>query len=313
MVCALAAQAPAQGEELYARIEAASSREELQAALDSAPLEIRSDPYLRKYFEMPVQEQIESIRYYEGEHRYSWRDLKREISYTLAGKIANDRPVAEGKVSDAKKEAEKILENPIYVDRGDAKDRNWLGNVADRIGAKILKWLESLMPKWQDRDLNLPNLNLPVLRFLVWAVVGVVIAALLFFVLRAVRIGKRSRRVGGILDEDEPERTADEWLVMADGLAAEGKFRESVRCLYLACLVKYDDANVASFRRHETNWEHLYRIEASLRNPGLDFRSLTQAFDKVWYGGKVRGEEDFVEFRSYYESLVVAFKVKVPA
>jgi hypothetical protein len=119
--------------------------------------------------------------------------------------------------------------------------------------------------------------------------------------------------VGGILEDDEPERTADQWLLQAEKLEAEGKYREAVRCLYLACLVRYDDGRVARFRRHETNWEHLYRIEGSSLNPGLDFRTPTQRFDKVWYGYQVNGPSDVQEFREVYQRLCDQLQLKTAA
>jgi hypothetical protein len=82
-----------------------------------------------------------------------------------------------------------------------------------------------------------------------------------------------------------------------------------VRCLYLACLLRLDDAGVARFDRSETNWEHLYRIERSPSKPtGLGFRAPTIAFDRVWYGHNVRGLSDVHEFRMWYVGVQEALK-----
>jgi hypothetical protein len=119
------------------------------------------------------------------------------------------------------------------------------------------------------------------------------------------------RRAKALLDEDEPERSLDEWLEMADKLEREGKYREAVRSLYLACLLKIDEARIARFERSQTNWEHLARIEASPRRPAeLEFREATMAFDHIWYGMRVDGSTDVMRFRNWYRQVTEAVKPK---
>ncbi len=110
-----------------------------------------------------------------------------------------------------------------------------------------------------------------------------------------------------MLDEDEPERTLDEYLELADKLVSEQRFREAVRCLYLACLLRLDEERVIRFHRGQTNWEHLARFESSpKRPPGLDLRSPTQAFDLIWYGMRPTGLEDVEKFRQWYQQVVTS-------
>jgi len=110
-----------------------------------------------------------------------------------------------------------------------------------------------------------------------------------------------------MLEQDEPERTLDEWLDMANKLTADGKYREAVRCLYLACLLRFDEHLVARFDRGQTNWEHLARIRASSRMPiGLDFESPTKRFDTIWYGHRTRGLSDVDQFKDWYGRITEA-------
>ena len=107
-----------------------------------------------------------------------------------------------------------------------------------------------------------------------------------------------------MLEDDEPERSLDEWLAEADTLQAQGRYREAVRALYLASLLRFDEARVARFQRGQTNWEHLTRIEASPTMPkDLDFRATTRLFDRIWYGRIVRGKEDVDQFRAWYLNI----------
>jgi hypothetical protein len=65
--------------------------------------------------------------------------------------------------------------------------------------------------------------------------------------------------------------------------------------------LRFDEALVARFDRGQTNWEHLYRIEQSARKPeGLDFRTPTNLFDRVWYGYQGKGAEEVSLFRQWY-------------
>ena len=104
-----------------------------------------------------------------------------------------------------------------------------------------------------------------------------------------------------MLSEEEPELSRDEYLEEADRLNSEGRHREAVRYLYLACLLLFDESGVARFVRGETNWEHLRRIEASEKRPGdLDFQPATRKFDVVWYGMRVEGPSDVQAMRDWY-------------
>ncbi|MES1228088.1 MAG: DUF4129 domain-containing protein, partial [Armatimonadota bacterium] len=145
-----------------------------------------------------------------------------------------------------------------------------------------------------------------------WGVIVVAILALLAFAIWQFSLAKTGRKVktaGGVLEDDEPDRTADEWLQKAAELEAQGEYRLAVRCLYVASLIRLDEANVARFRRGETNWEHLRRIEASPRKPtAFDFRSPTQKFDQVWYGYKIEGPADVQLFRDWYREALATVR-----
>jgi hypothetical protein len=176
---------------------------------------------------------------------------------------------------------------------------NWLARALERL--KNLKW---------DRETKAPNLGFlagigPLLYYGAWTLISCALLALIYFAVKHFRWRRRlERRAAMLMEDSEPERSLDEWLTLADQLEAEGRYREAVRALYLACLLKFDEALVARFDRSETNWEHLARIETSPKKPPeLDFQSPTRLFDQVWYGHKVRGKEDVGQFRNWYVAI----------
>lgn len=220
----------------------------------------------------------------------------RQIVATLAalhGPIASHAPgIAKG-----------IKSNPLYRDEGDLGSSNWLADAFSRLG-KLFR------PNLDPPKLDAPKLAPVGTSWLVptmWGLLGIGVLVLAFFAFKYVRFQRRAKsKRRAMLDEDEPDRTLDQWLAEADRLAALGEHRLAVRALYVACLLKLDEHRVIRFIRGDTNWEHLDRLEASPARPaGLDFRAPTQAFDLIWYGHRVRGSEDVSAFKSWYSGLLV--------
>ena len=208
--------------------------------------------------------------------------------------------------ADQSKQIAKIKSEAVYHEDPQKHSANWLSGA--------IKRLPNLFPQREPGHLSSgPDLGdwgafgIFLIR-LVWFLLGAAVLAFIIYAIRFAYLGKmKKRRARAILEEDEPERTLDEWLAMANDLESQGKYREAVRALYLSCLLKFDERNIARFIRSQTNWEHLARIDASPRRPAdLDFRSPTQAFDRIWYGYKVRGPQDVEDFRVWYRTISAA-------
>lgn len=201
--------------------------------------------------------------------------------------------------------AKSIVSSPVYRKNLDsASDSNWI--------AAALDHLKNLFSKPPDE--RLPSGNLAgASGFAMYMIVGILVCAILAFLVYVIsqfRARKGlSRKASALLEEDEPERTADEWLELADGLTRQGRYREAVRCLYLACLLRFDESGISRFERGETNWEHLARFRLSPKKPaGLEFLEQTRAFDLVWYGKQVKGIEDVERFRAWYTEVMEAIR-----
>lgn len=197
-------------------------------------------------------------------------------------------------------QAKSIKASPFYSDQGIDKKRNWFSEAIDRIRNIHLDIKQKPMVNVD------PGLFGPSLVVIVWFVLAVGVLALIVFAARHIRWKRTlTRKAKTLLEEDEPERTLDEWLAVADEHAAAGRFRQAVRALFLACLLRFDEADIARFDRGETNWEHLLRIEESGKMPdGLDFRNPTRRFDVIWYGQQTAAMSDVEQFRAWYGQLV---------
>jgi len=196
--------------------------------------------------------------------------------------------------------------NPLYRDDPQKQTGNWLAKAYERLLEAIRRMLDRPGPR---ADLpSPPPIFGPWLVYVLWSVLGAILLAFLAFVVRHFAWkGRLRRKATALVDEEEAGRTLDEWLTLADQLESAGKFREAVRCLYLACLLKFDEHQVARFDRGETNWEHLARIKASPKlPPSIEFDAPTRSFDRVWYGMITEGKPDVDRFRGWYKSIVDA-------
>lgn len=246
---------------------------------------VKTDPALQKAFKGELTQ-------------YNIHDIKSMVALRAMSEFRSQETVS------AKGQAKEIKANPLYRDPGIYEQSNWLEGA--------LKRLRDLLPK----QTNNPSINLPQTSVPGWIVPGmwlVLALAVIIFGYFAIRhfSWKRAlkRKATAVLEDDEPERTLDEWLLLADEHAAAGRYREAVRAMYLSCLLKFDEAGVARFVRGETNWEHLARISASPKKPGpIDFRPPTQTFDRIWYGFHVKGMEDVDQFRFWYKQITEALR-----
>ncbi len=198
--------------------------------------------------------------------------------------------------------ARELKQTPLYRDQEEVKRDNWLTRALQRI-AELFRFRDTKKTETFNPQTNFGTGWITTLAWALLAIVVVTGAAFAIYNFRGKWGWKRSAAKGGLLDDDEPDRTADEWIVQADALAMQGKHREAIRALYLACLVRLDEARVIRFVRGETNWEHLRRYEASPARLDLDLRHVTQRFDVIWYGYRTNGAPDFNEFKEVYQAL----------
>lgn len=183
---------------------------------------------------------------------------------------------------------------------------SWLGRALDRLRRPKIELPE---PKLSGPSVGLVG---PWATIMMWSVLAALGGLAVFLLVRYVRFPKGKRK-GGLVDPEEPLRTADAWIEEANSLIAQGRYREAVRGLYVAGLMRFDEAGVARFDRHQTNWEHLRRIEASPKTPeGCDVRNATGRFDRLWYGHLPSTLDDASAMRAWYDGLVAKLAVVRP-
>lgn len=177
----------------------------------------------------------------------------------------------------------------------DRVESSWLARALAK-----LKWPESKRSQSGMPPLAVGAWVAPI----VWTILFLVLGFAVYLLLRTIKFTGRTPKAS-LVDADEPLRSADEWLEEANGLIARGEYRQAVRGLYVAGLLRFDEVGVARFDRNQTNWEHLRRIEASPKHPAdSDVRGATSLFDRCWYGHLPAKPADAETMRSWYDTLV---------
>ena len=96
--------------------------------------------------------------------------------------------------------------------------------------------------------------------------------------------------------ENALSRPPEGWAGIADELAAQGRFREAVRSLYLALLSRLHREGAIDYHPAHSNWDYLRRF----RGPPAwlpPFRELTGRFDFAYYGNAAVGPDGYRTFR----------------
>jgi hypothetical protein len=156
---------------------------------------------------------------------------------------------------------------------------------------------------------SLPDL----LRLFGYGILGVVVVFLAYLAFRVIRESRDRGRLARVLSREQVREAlaagdalalgSPEWLAEADRLAREGDFRAVYRALYLALLAGLHARSRIDFRRNRTNWIYVrgFRGPAELK---ATFASLTDLFDRVWYGLEAAAGASLDGIRRQMVSLV---------
>lgn len=203
----------------------------------------------------------------------------------------------------AKEKLDGILARPEYASeiRGP--------NALTRLFQDFIRWIISLLP---ERIQARPG-GARWVTILAEGLVIVVAALVIFYVLRILlvkfrRPGKRrvkkKREARIVLGERlEPEETATDLLSEAEALARRGDVRAAIRKAYIALLVELGDRKVITLAQHKTNRDYLNAVRSiPLLHPAM--RTLTESFERHWYGFADATENDWQNFRARYQAAL---------
>lgn len=177
----------------------------------------------------------------------------------------------------------------------------WLGRVLAPVG-RFFGWIGSFLP------------DAPYARILLWSVLAIAAASLLWLVVQRFRTGEwrwpRLRRGGGTAgDAAQEEWAPDEaparaWLREADMLAEQGRFAEAVHHLLQRCI---DD--IARRRPRLVRPALTSRDLAAARDIPAGartiFAGIAAVVERSLFGGRPVGPADWARCRAAYAEFIV--------
>ncbi|HYI16445.1 MAG TPA: DUF4129 domain-containing protein [Thermomicrobiales bacterium] len=133
------------------------------------------------------------------------------------------------------------------------------------------------------------------------ALLGIfVIVGIVAFAVRSVR-ESMSPGVTRLADgrDAEAHYTSAQARAEAERLFAAGEYRAALRLLYLATLIRWEEAGRLRFDRSLTNREVVARVDVQGDTSLLEqLTPLVDRFDRVWYGGAPCTADDYTTFAS---------------
>jgi hypothetical protein len=245
---------------------------------------------------LPPTQPLEHVR---GVARIKERLLAMSERLTEAQSAAG---AAADKSAASRKLAE-ILQRPEYAQK--PKDQTFLRRLVDR----LLEWLQKFFPKPKPLSPGSAGIFSLIAQILVIAlavgVIGYVIKLLLPRLRKSGGKKKKEKKTARIVlgETLTPDQTANDLLAEAEALARRGELRAAIRKAYIALLVELGDRKVISLAQHKTNHDYLRAVRSNQPLYG-NVKTLTDSFERHWYGLSNATESDWDTFRSGYQKAL---------
>ncbi|MBX3053894.1 MAG: DUF4129 domain-containing protein [Caldilineaceae bacterium] len=218
-----------------------------------------------------------------------------------------DRALATGRVASALDQLDMSADDQTAARLAQLeKVANRLDLLQPSLWQRFTRWLD----KWLDRLLPdaspagngvLGNTLSQVVGWAVIAAGGLLLVLLLSYWLRRLLAGLLTgqQRGDSVADPNAFPVTAAQSRQQASQMAASGNYREAVRRLYLAALLRLAERNLIRYDPSQTNREVLARVEATAPAK-RHLAPVVETFDRVWYGER---EPDSATFEAYSQEI----------
>lgn len=155
---------------------------------------------------------------------------------------------------------------------------------------------------------DLPSVDLSFLRWVfigAGALITVILIVLLGPLLYRYIVRLRRLREPATLADGEEIATSDEAIQRAQDASALQDYRQALRLLYLAALLKLDEIGALRYDRALTNREYVRQV---ILSPALAeaLRPVVETFDDVWYGYRPLTPEGYATFEHKVGELMKA-------
>ena len=187
----------------------------------------------------------------------------------------------------------------------DSAIQGWL----KKIRQKINEWLQKLFfgnsPKSAPNPRSLQAIRWLIIAALVASLVWATVLLLRRFQLRQAKlkddgVGEDVREILG--EQFDADLTSDDLLKTAAEMARKGEYRLAIRRAYLALLYELEQRGKVHLHRAKTNRDYLSELQ---HEPYIypPVASLTNNYERVWYGHGAATLEDYAGFIKQYREV----------
>ncbi|MEP6703593.1 MAG: DUF4129 domain-containing protein [Acidobacteriota bacterium] len=233
------------------------------------------------------------------------REYLSSISFKL--KELEQAAAAEARKDQDKQKLSEILRREEYQ-----KPQEKQESVFQRWLSAFLEWLEGIFPK--SSGPAQPSMGMGFIATLLQVLLYAVLLGLLAFIVykvvplifphlkrtRKPKAKKQRTILGEQLSEDV---TAADLFDEAESLARDGNLRGAIRKGYIALLCDLSDRKVIGLALNKTNRDYLRDVR-SRRDLHPRMKSVTDTFERHWYGFQESAEQDWVRFRDDYKEAI---------
>ena len=182
-----------------------------------------------------------------------------------------------------------ILARPEFRD---VQGPNWVDRLKQRLLAFLFHLLERLF-----RSSAIPTIS----KYLVYALMGLAVAALGYFAYRSIWAGES---IESVVPTDVPVSAKEWaiWLMEARAAAAKSEWRDAIHLAYWAGISFLERQGMWKPDRARTPREYL-RLLASTSEHRETLKALTQIFELAWYAKRDASERTFSQTLQELEKL----------
>jgi hypothetical protein len=191
----------------------------------------------------------------------------------------------------ARHAADSILARPEFRIVG---SESWL----DRKIGELILWLSRLFSATADFGHRSPWLA-PLIE---WSFIAISVALVIVWVVRTMQGEQLDLARGGVIPLTEWQKESAEWADLARIEAEAGNWREAIHRLYWASIVVLESRRLWRRDFARTPREYVALLERN-SSQQLNLRKLTGIFERIWYGLRDAGNEDYVQALALFEEL----------
>jgi hypothetical protein len=166
----------------------------------------------------------------------------------------------------------------------------------ERVVQFILGWISEILRKIFDFARQHPTGE----TILFWLLAAIAAGVPVFWLLR-LRVGKR-RTAPPPVEQTVPDRSWQQWVVLAREARERGDARAAIHCAYWAGVVRLQDARLLPRDLTHTPREYL-RLMPDREISHAPLAALTSALERFWYADRPAGPDDLRESLNHLEAL----------